>query len=204
MDEKWVCRLIEELGNPLPGVEAQLRLSPPGRSAVSANKSTKDSAVLILLYPIGTKVVTVFIKRADYDGVHSGQVSLPGGMCENTDIDLKNTALRETMEELYVSGTQVEIIGSLTPLHIPVSDIRVYPFVGICQIRPDFKPDPREVRYIIETSIDELMDPKNKKSKMMAVGDHDIEIPYFDIKADHIWGATAMIMSEFLEIVRKI
>jgi 8-oxo-dGTP pyrophosphatase MutT (NUDIX family) len=204
MDEKWVSRLIEELGKPLPGVEAQLRLSPPGRLPVSNKKPPKDSAVLILLYSVGIKLLTVFIKRAEYDGVHSGQVGLPGGMCEITDIGLKNTALRETMEELGVASTQIEIIGSLTSLHIPVSNIRVYPFIGICQNRPDFKPDPHEVRYIIETHIEELLDRKNEKFKIMSVGENDIEIPYFDIRGDHIWGATAMIVSEFLEIVRRI
>lgn len=199
-----VKKLGEELSKPLPGVEAQLRLSPPARHIFEADKSVRASAVLIVLYPVEQKTHTVFIKRAEYNGVHSGQVSLPGGMFNSSDDNLQRTALRETREETGVQEQDVEIIGNLTKLYIPVSRVNVFPFVGICHSRPKFTPDPYEVKYLIETDLEELSDPANQKQKIMLIGDHEIEIPYFDIRGDHIWGATAMIMSEFMEIIKKI
>lgn len=89
----------------------------------------------------------------------------------------------------------------MTSLHIPVSGNLVFPFVGICGNKPFFNPDPFEVKYLIEAHLAELSNPANKKSKVMSVAGHEIDIPYFDIQGDHIWGATAMIMSEFLEVV---
>lgn len=203
MDNKWVIRLIDELANPLPGIEAQLRLSPPGRNLIS-EKTGKASAVLIVLYQFSDRIRTVFIKRAEYNGIHSGQVGLPGGMYKQTDKTLLNTALRETWEETGISENQVNIAGSLTSLYIPVSGITVYPYVGYCRDKPVMTPDPAEVKYLIEVAVDELLDPVNQKLKIMHIGDSDIEIPYFDINGEHIWGATAMIMAEFLEVIKKI
>lgn len=195
---------MDELAKPLPGIDAQLRLSPPGRNILTPGKEIKESAVLIVLYPDNGEIHTIFIKRAEYNGVHSGQVGLPGGKYEITDMNLRNTALREACEETGICEKQVQIIGALTSLHIPVSGITVYPFVGYCCSKPNIKPDPTEVKYIIETTISKLLDPANKKHKKMAIGDSEIEIPFFDINGDHIWGATAMIMAEFLEVVRRM
>jgi 8-oxo-dGTP pyrophosphatase MutT (NUDIX family) len=204
MKKQWVNRLIDELKKPLPGIEAQLRLSPPVRLHNVKTKTPRRSAVLILLYPKDSKPYIVFIKRGEYKGVHSGQISLPGGMYKKTDRILRQTALRETMEETGVIENQVEIIGNLTPLHIPISNFNVYPFVGYCLDRPVFKPDPFEVKYIIEAALNELLDTENQKHKLMHIGGNEIEIPYFDLHGDHLWGATAMIISEFLEVVKKI
>ncbi len=195
---------MDELAKPLPGVDAQLRLSPPGRENIIGNKSSKESAVLIVLYPNKGEIGTIFIKRTEYNGAHSGQVGLPGGMYEPTDNSLQNTALRETCEETGICEKKIQIIGALTSLYIPVSRIIVYPFVGYCCSKPALNPDPSEVKYIIETNLSKLLDPKNQKSKKMMVGDSEIEIPYFDINGDHIWGATAMIVAEFLEVAGRV
>jgi 8-oxo-dGTP pyrophosphatase MutT (NUDIX family) len=201
MDARWIERLKNELAKPLPGIEAQMRLSPQARNLIEPKGHTRESAVMIMLYPAGEEIRTVFIKRTEYEGVHSGQVSLPGGMRKNTDETLERTALRETFEETGVSPELIHVIGRLTSLHIPVSGNLVFPFVGICEKKPQFKPDPFEVNYLIEAGLDELTSPANKKSKIMSISGYEIDIPYFDIQGDHIWGATAMIMSEFLEIV---
>jgi 8-oxo-dGTP pyrophosphatase MutT (NUDIX family) len=200
MNEKWLKKLKEELLKPLPGIEAQRRLSPPARHITQPDNPTRQSAVLIMLYPFDKNLCTVFIKRPEYNGIHSGQVSLPGGMYKDSDEGLENTALRETWEETGVPSDKISLIGKLTSLHIPVSGITVFPFVGVCKTKPEFKPDSFEVKYLIETSVDELQNPQNKKQKLMVIGDKEIEIPYFDIHGEHIWGATAMIISEFLEL----
>jgi 8-oxo-dGTP pyrophosphatase MutT (NUDIX family) len=200
----WISRLSEELQKPLPGVEAQLRMSPSLRRAPTGNSPFKKSGVLLLLYPCDDSIFIVFIKRTEYEGVHSGQVSFPGGKYEENDLTLARTALRETMEETGIPLDEMKIIGQLTPLHIPVSQADVYPYVGICYNRPVFKHNPTEVEYLIEAGMDELFDPANQKHEIMSIAGNDIKVPYFDIQNNHIWGATAMILSEFLEIVKKV
>ena len=203
MTGNWKEELEAELKKPLPGVDAQLRMSPAVRRPVSVEYPLKNAGVLILLYPFGGRVHTVFIKRTEYEGVHSGQVSLPGGMYKEEDGSLVNTALREANEETGMDILSVTIIGKLTPLHIPVSNVNVYAFVGVADSRPDFIHDPAEVQYLIEESLDELLNEVNRKTKTMTLFGNEVVVPYFDIKDNHIWGATAMIISEFSEIVKK-
>lgn len=199
----WISRLSEEMQKPLPGAEAQLRMSPSVRIPASSGKPVKKGGVLLLLYPCKSSIHIVFIKRTEYEGVHSGQVSFPGGMHEETDPTLVKTALRETMEETGIPANEIKIIGQLTPLNIPISNTDVFPYVGVSQERPVFKHDPSEVEYLIEVRIDELLDPANQKHENLSVAGNSIKVPYFDVQNNHIWGATAMILSEFLEIFRR-
>jgi 8-oxo-dGTP pyrophosphatase MutT (NUDIX family) len=203
MAENWKEQLAAELKKPLPGLDAQLRMSPAVRRPVSVEYPLKNAGVLILLYPHGGRICTVFIKRTEYEGVHSGQVSLPGGMYKEEDGSLMATALREAHEETGVDISTVTVIGKLTPLHIPVSNVNVNAFVGVCDGRPDFIHDPAEVQYLIEESLDELLNEVNHKTKAMTIFGNEVIVPYFDVQGNHIWGATAMIMSEFAEIIKK-
>jgi 8-oxo-dGTP pyrophosphatase MutT (NUDIX family) len=204
MDKSWVLRLTEELTKPLPGIQVQQRMSPQLRRPVAADKPLRKSGVLFLLYPQDEGIHTVFIKRTEYEGIHSGQVSLPGGMFETGDGDLSYTAMREAMEETGVPVEKVKIIGCLTPLHIPVSNILVSPFIGVIACRPDFKPDPFEVQFLIEVSLHELSNPFNCKAEILCIGGNDTEVPYYNVQGNHIWGATAMMVSEFLEIYKSV
>jgi 8-oxo-dGTP pyrophosphatase MutT (NUDIX family) len=204
MTGHWKEKLASELTKPLPGVEAQMRMSPETRRPVSEVYPLKNAGVLILLYPHGGRVCTVFIKRTEYEGVHSGQVSLPGGMYKEEDGSLMKTALREANEETGMDVLSVTIIGRLTPLHIPVSNVNVHAFVGVTDSRPDFLHDPSEVQYLIEESLDELLNEVNHKTKTMILFGNEVVVPYFDIQGNHIWGATAMIISEFSEIVKRV
>jgi len=160
--------------------------------------------VLVLLYPHEGNIFTVFIRRTEYDGVHSGQVSFPGGIYKESDVTLVRTALREAMEETGLLVNEVKIIGPLTPLHIPVSNITVSPYIAVSLERPAFNHDPTEVQYLIETRIDDLLNPENQKNKRMLIAGNGVEVPYYDIQNNHIWGATAMILSEFLEIIKRV
>jgi 8-oxo-dGTP pyrophosphatase MutT (NUDIX family) len=203
MDDKWIKRIQKALKKPLPGRKAQLLMSPSRLRPVNTEIPVRDSSVLILLYPCHGTPHTVLIKRTEYEGAHSGQISLPGGMVEKSDLSLSDTALREAMEETGVPVSDMQIIGELTPLHIPVSNFRVFPFVAVSTTRPDFRPDPFEVQFLIETGLDELIAPANHKTKAMLIAGNEVQVPYFDIQGNHIWGATAMILSEFLQIIES-
>lgn len=188
---------------PLPGSDAQLKMAPSMRRIAAGDSPLKDGSVMILLYPYKKSIHTLFMKRAEYEGVHSGQISFPGGMYESKDINLENTALRETQEETGIPANSLQVLGQLTTLHIPVSNIKVYPFVAALKERPVCKPNPGEVDYLIETKLEDLVNPLNLKSKTLTIIGNTVQTPYYDIVGDHIWGATAMILSEFLEIAMR-
>ena len=204
MKPDWITGLKAELTGPLPGLPAQMRMSPsvikPGKSALPV----RDSGVLLLLYPSGISLSTVFMKRPEYGGPHSGQISFPGGKSEKGDGSLIDTALRESHEEIGISAASVEVLGTLTPLTIPVSRFKVLPVVGFLREKPCFIPDPEEVEYLIEVEMNLLMKAGIVKKEILILGDQPVEVPYYDIYGHHVWGATAMILSEFLEIVRQI
>ena len=145
----------------------------------------------------------VFIKRNEYDGHHSAQVSFPGGAWENGDSTLQQTAIRETREELGISGG-LEILGSLTDLHIPVSNFLVTPFVGWMDETPLFKPDPTEVQYVIEDPLQSLLSSSNMEMELLVRHDLAIQAPCYIIGKEKIWGATAMMLSEILELASRL
>ena len=111
--------------------------------------------------------------------------------------------MREAEEEIGINASNVEIIGELTTLPISVSSFNVYPFVGIAYHKPEFIPDPKEVEYLIETNVNQLLNPGILHLKAMQYEGKYIDVPYFDLYGNHIWGATAMILGEFLEILRN-
>ena len=189
---------IEILRRKLPGEEAHLRMSPAFRG-LNEHKDPAEAAVLALFYPSEGNTNLVFIKRNEYDGPHSAQVSFPGGAFEPSDKNLEETALRETREEVGIDG-KIEILGALTPLHIPVSNFMVYPFVGWTEEAPIFRPDPAEVQYIIEAALSALRDPDNKGSEILHHHGQSIEVPFYRVGSEKIWGATAMMLSEILQL----
>lgn len=200
---KWFSILKSELLKPLPGPEAQLRMSPSFRRPAETVLPAGRASVAVLLYIRQQEICTIFIRRTEYDGVHSGQISFPGGMHEYCDDSLIITVLRECEEEIGISRNSLNIIGRLTELHVPISNVDILPVVAIVNGQPLFVPNPEEVEFIIEARLKDLANPLNIKRKMIRIGDFEIETPYYDINNHHIWGATAMILSEFLEVVKK-
>ena len=194
-------RLIQLLNAGLPGREAQERMSPTLREPFTAEGKCREAAVMLLIYPDENKRRMVFIKRNEYRGPHSGQVSFPGGMREQHDKDHTRTALRETEEETGVPANEIEILGALTSLIIPVSNFCVYPFVGWMDSIPNFQPDSIEVQYLICPEIRALVDPKNRKTGIFDRGGTTVSTPYIDIDGEMIWGATAMMLSEFTALM---
>lgn len=193
----------EILRHKLPGEQAQLMMAPTFRGSFPQQDKPALAAVLTLLYPSGGEAHLVFIKRNEYNGPHSAQVGFPGGAREPGDKTLEETALRETREEVGING-QIEILGSLTPLHIPVSNFMVYPFVGWMDDTPVFRPDPAEVQYVIEAPLAGLLDPSNSHSETIHHHDRPIEAPFYRVGKEKIWGATAMILSEVLQLAAKL
>jgi 8-oxo-dGTP pyrophosphatase MutT (NUDIX family) len=179
-------------------------MAPRGNRNFPENPGIPNpAAVLILLFPVSNVPYIVFMKRAEYPGIHSGQISLPGGRTEKGDTGLENTALRETTEELGIVSDNIKIIGKLSPLLIPVSGFVVHPFVGVVPYKPKWEPDKNEVSYLIESPVVELASRDNIKNEIWKLHGRKVEVPFYLVKDEKIWGATAMIISEFLEIMKS-
>ncbi len=200
-------KIKRALQHPLPGETAQARMAPDGRKPGDRRFLIKpdhrEGAVMVLLYPTNGNLNLVLIRRQEYNGVHSGQIALPGGAREPGE-SYKTTALREVFEEVGVPSTQIKILGALSPLYIPPSNFMVYPFVGYYPARPKFIPNQREVAEIIEVPLTTLFDESITASETRVhnvLG--EVEIPYYFIQRHKVWGATAMIISEFVDVLQK-
>jgi 8-oxo-dGTP pyrophosphatase MutT (NUDIX family) len=196
-----------ELEKGLPGKEVQWQMASSDRMKkkfpLSPGDDAQVAAVLILLYPYKESVFTVFMQRHAYKGVHGGQISFPGGKKEKADHNIIQTAIREAHEETGVDPSKIDIIGSLTPLFIPVSNIIVTPVLGWINSKPVFNHQVEEVVFLFEADLKTLINPVTIKTKPLHIGGELIEVKYFDYDGYVIWGATAMILNEFLTILRR-
>ena len=191
----------------LPGTDIQWEMASSDRKLSGYPRKkrpgSKLGAVLILLYPANGVICTLFIQRPVYNGVHSGQIAFPGGKSEKSDSDLTDTALREACEETGICRELVTVIGTLTPLYIPVSDIEVTPVVGWCRSRPEIIAQPGEVVSVIEADLKHFLKPETVREKEMDVRDQLLRVKYFDYQGNVIWGATAMMLYELLVIIDR-
>ncbi len=206
MYNQFITQLKTSLQKTLPGKSAHNMMSPNIRftgKSYPNKKSTRDSGVLILFYPEMDSLYIPFIQRPNYNGVHGGQVSLPGGKFEPNDINLRTTALRETKEEIGVPKDLIEIIGHLSPIYIPNSNFNVTPFVSFIHHKPKFIADPYEVQNIIEAPLSQLLSNDCISTFEKEINGYKIEAPYYNIKGHVIWGATAMIISELKVIIQQ-
>jgi 8-oxo-dGTP pyrophosphatase MutT (NUDIX family) len=207
MMKEFANELKIEIQKGLPGTEVQWALASydrlSGKFPGMPGEDTRSAAVMILLYPKDDLINTVFIQRPEYNGVHSGQISFPGGKKEDSDPDLIFTALREASEEIGVSSSEIHVIATLTPLFIPVSNMIVTPVTGWLEKAPLLTAQENEVVFIIEADIKTLIDPASMKIKPFQIRGEMIDIKYFDYKGNVIWGATAMILHELFTIFRR-
>ncbi|WP_428659040.1 NUDIX hydrolase [Runella sp.] len=201
----FISTLDTQLRQPLPGPEAHVKMASATRLKlkVQPNEKTRRSAVLILFYPYRDQIFAPLILRPKYDGVHAGQMAFPGGRYEKTDENLIRTALREAQEEIGIKAADVQVLGQLTELFIPPSNFYVLPVVGKLMYKPDFYPDPREVEAVLEVNLEELMDESIVGFTELDVRGITVEAPFYDIQGHKVWGATAMMISELLTVIRQ-
>ncbi len=199
----------------LPGRDAQLAFANHAPKDIPSNigellKISKDAvpaATLCLIFPndSGYSFALIERTRTSPNDPHSGQISFPGGRMELYDPDLQYTAIRETKEEIGINPADVNILGKLSDLFISVSNYIVSPYVGFLDYTPDFTPQLSEVRNIFTPTLNELMDPSNILSKNIHVRNIVLkDMPYFNLNNKVVWGATAMMLSEFREVLNRI
>lgn len=201
----FIDRLRVRLAGDLPGEDAQFRMAPRARKRMHETASmlphARQSAVLLYLFPDRSDWRIVLMKRTEYEGAHSGQVSIPGGQLEPGE-DHVQAAVREFSEETGVAVAGTQLVGRLSRLFIPTSNFVVETFVAYGPVRPVFAPDPEEVERILEMRVSGLIDDETVKRGRAPLGDELwVETPYFDVDGHMVWGATAMILSEFKEIL---
>lgn len=197
-------RVSRALAGPLPGVKAQVRFAPrprPGWRPGFGPGDSRPAAGLLLLFPVGGEAHILLTVRASHLPSHAGQVSLPGGAVEPGET-IEAAALREAQEEVGLDPAPVRVLGRLTPLHIPVSGFMLHPVVGVTDAQPALQPADCEVERLLIVNLDELLDPARCLSRRVYREDRgEVEIPYIDVHGAELWGATAMILSEFLWLV---
>jgi 8-oxo-dGTP pyrophosphatase MutT (NUDIX family) len=200
--------LARRLGEPLPGLAAQLEMVPeprPGtRTWVEAEATCLKAGVLVLLYPRRVRLHLLLTRRTERVLHHRGQISLPGGTRHEGE-PLEATAIRETTEELGVPLDRVRVLGRLTPLYIPPSNFCIYPTVAFVPEAPaSFHPQPDEVAEVIEAPLDTLLDPSAARRETWIFEGRTMLVPFYGLGEHKVWGATAMVLAELVRLLRDV
>jgi 8-oxo-dGTP pyrophosphatase MutT (NUDIX family) len=189
--------------------DAHIKMAPLERISYSdetqyLDKNPKKAAVLMLFYPKNERTHLALIVRNSYPGVHSSQIGFPGGKVELSDANLTETALRETHEEVGIASHQIQVVKTFSEIYIPPSNFLVAPFMGVAYEELTFIPDPNEVKKVLELSIADFLDEQILTKVTMSTSyATDIEVPAFQVDKYIVWGATAMMMSELKEVIKK-
>ena len=190
------------LCGPRPGLRAQITMAPRPRPLQPASGAQpRQAGVLLLLYRTGDALTLLLTVRTSALHHHSGQVSLPGGGWEERDGSLQETAKREAWEEVGSSCDHLEMIGALTELYIPPSNNCVHPFVAYTPRRPVFDPDPGEVAELLEVPLSLFLDPATRREEVWTRQGEDFHVPFYAVGEHKVWGATAMILAEFVALL---
>lgn len=201
----FIHQLREKLQLPLPGLPAQLKMAHAIRHLHRETPpEARAAGVLAALFPKNEEWHVIFIERPKNDNDrHGGQISFPGGKVEPSDTSMLDTALRETEEEIGVPRSAVQVLGGLTSLYIPVSNFHVHPFVGYLEAPPNYILQEEEVGGVVEVPLSYFQNPGIRRATDMRVSPLLTlkNVPYFDVEGKVLWGATAMMMSELLEVL---
>lgn len=202
---KW---LKDRLERTLPGIAAQERMT--GRALTLPGEipeNARQGGVLALLYPIAERLHLLLIRRTADGGAHSGQIGFPGGKAEEQDRDIIATALREAQEEVGLLPCEVDVIGMLSPLYIPVSNFHVHPVLGFAQAQPGYILSAAEVAEVLEVPLEELLHPERiTKVVVNSPTDNSFikKVPAYKLADETIiWGATAMMISELQMLLEE-
>jgi 8-oxo-dGTP pyrophosphatase MutT (NUDIX family) len=195
------------LAGTLPGVEAQMRFVPsptrPGWRIDHYPEDARIAAALLLIYPREGDIAIALTVRASGLTRHAGQISLPGGESDPGET-LAETALREASEEIGIDPSAVRVLGELTPVHVLVSGFTLHPVVGVTDTHPDFIASPAEVEEVIEVSLADLRDASRIRKGTRIREGMAVEYPYFDLAGHQVWGATAMVLGEFVYVLDEL
>ena len=215
--EKLINKLRDSLAKELPGIKSWERMAVKSQEGNSIESESlqkyskwlneeklsvmKTAAVLIGFFEKGNNWYFPLIKRPMHEKNHPGQIALPGGARENNE-KLEETALREAFEEVGIIPNNVEIIGKLTPLPVPVSNYLIYPFVGIINKEPEWKINKDEVAELIILKLDDLIEADNGYSENWDLRGNKVKVPVFKLSDKTIWGATATVLCEMLDLIK--
>jgi 8-oxo-dGTP pyrophosphatase MutT (NUDIX family) len=197
-------QITEMLKSDLPGANAHQRLLPPGRklsATLQPGQQMKYSSVLLLLFPDGGKIYTCLTRRNLHMKDHPGQVSFPGGKIEEGESP-ELTAIREAQEEVGISPLDVNLLGRLSELYIPISGYVIFPYVGWMDKKPDFVLNTDEAEKLILFPVQDFLQKEEIKYTEMETSTGLLTVPYYPFDGEIIWGATAMILAEFFEVLK--
>jgi 8-oxo-dGTP pyrophosphatase MutT (NUDIX family) len=198
--------LARRLHGEKPGLQSQLKMVPEHRRGDKTYQEAGDTClragVLVLIYPREDGFCLVLTRRTSQVAHHQAQISFPGGQMDKHETAI-DTALREAAEEINLAPSEVRVLGELTPLYIPPSNYCIYPIVAAAEKRPVFRPAPREVAEVIEVPLDHLLDPQNIRSEKWPLRGMDVMVPFYFFQGHKIWGATAMVLAELLDLIKR-
>jgi len=204
--QRFITQLKITINKDLPGEESHQKMRVIYDQSIElpfSKINSTQAAVLILLYLADNEIYFFLTKRTDELKHHKGQISLPGGTQEGNE-KLIDTALRETQEEIGINKTSISIIGTITPLFVPVTGFMIYPFIGYSLNKLNPKPDPVEVAKIFSVNISDLLNKENRTTEQRNIRGYDVQVPYFKLNDYQVWGATSMILSEFRDLIKSI
>jgi 8-oxo-dGTP pyrophosphatase MutT (NUDIX family) len=194
----------------LPATNAHRKMVPPNREELLNNTDfnkiiPKTAAVMMLFYPKEAQTHLALILRTSYNGVHSSQIAFPGGKVEVEDFDLKQTALRETHEEIGVHPDSINVVRAFTEVYIPPSNYIVHPFFGYSHDELSFQLQEDEVAGIVELPLKDFLNDKIIVTNTMKTSyAGSIDVPGFQVSEHFVWGATAMMLSELKETLKLV
>lgn len=206
MYSSYKTYLKSALNGKLPDGEAHSKMLPPGRRLKTfdqENGSVKLSSVLVLLFPDGDKLFVCLMKRPKTMKYHPGQISFPGGQVEKEDRSAEMTALREAQEEVGIVSDTVEILGKLSDLYVEVSKFSIQPFLAWADEKPIFRINPEEVESLVLFPLSDFVVNETISETPMETFSGILQVKYYPFDGEIIWGATAMILSELIEILKK-
>ncbi len=193
--------------NQLPAHNAHQLLAPKMRLStkeyIKQNPNYKTSCVAVILFPDGNTTRLLLMERPPAVNAHGGQISFPGGKRESDDITLLDTAMREMYEEVGVNPSLVTQLGQLSDIYIPVSNFLVHPFVGYIKTVPSFNLNPLEVESIVLPELSIFIKDELPVGRFESRSFGWIEAPYYPFLEYKIWGATAMMISELVHLIKE-